>query len=68
MSQVRVHRRHLVALKYCAKGTRAFFNRHGWDYHDFLRHGLPVEVWRATGDAMAIRAAEVAEEEAVRGR
>lgn len=59
----RVYLRHLRALNYCARGSRAFFKRHGWDWHQFLRDGLEAEAFRKTGDAMAIKAAQLAEAE-----
>ena len=65
---VRVYLRHLRALDYCARGSRAFFQRHGWDWHQFLQNGLEAEAFRKTGDAMAMKAAQVAEQEATRGR
>jgi hypothetical protein len=64
---MRVYRRHLYhdtpARQYCSRGSRAFFARHGWDWSAFLRDGLPVETFLATGDAMAARAAQHALEE-----
>lgn len=44
----------------CRRGTKAFFDRHGLDWDEFRRGGVPAEVLEATGDAMAIRVAEVA--------
>lgn len=64
---VRVELRHLRALRYCARGSRQFFERHGWDWHRFLQDGLEAEAFHKTGDAMAIKAAQIAEEES-RGR
>jgi hypothetical protein len=53
--------------RYCAPGLRAFFTRHGLDLRTFIRGGLPASVIEGTGDAMAIRAAAVAREDAMRG-
>lgn len=47
-------------LFYCAVGTRQFFRRHGLDFADFLRNGIPAGVLMTTGDAMAERAVEAA--------
>lgn len=58
---VRVYLRHFRELKYCSRGSRKFFERHGWDWHAFLLNGLEAEKFHATGDAMAIKAAHVAE-------
>lgn len=60
---VRVYLRHLRALNYCARGSRKFFQRHGWDWHQFLQIGLEAEAFHKTGDAMAIKAAQLAEAE-----
>jgi len=40
---------------YCNRGARPFFKRHGLDWGEFRRVGLPEEVILKTGDAMAIR-------------
>jgi len=56
--------RHVRQARMCSRGARAFFARHGLDYSRFLREGLPAEDIRATGDAMAITVAELAEREA----
>lgn len=39
---------------YCARGTRAWFARHGLDMRTFAREGLDEAVLLATGDALAI--------------
>lgn len=44
----------------CSSGTRAFFLKHGLNWSDFLKNGIPAEELEATGDAMAIRVVEVA--------
>lgn len=59
----RVHLRHLRALNYCARGSRAFFQKHGFDWSHFLRNGIEPAKFYATGDAMAIKAARLAEGE-----
>jgi len=47
--------------KMCAKGTRAFFDRQGWDFQSFLKNGLDSSYFIATGDAMALQVVEVVE-------
>lgn len=42
-------------MKYCNKGAREFFNRHGLDWSLFMAEGLPEEVILATGDDLAIQ-------------
>lgn len=59
----RVYLRHLRALDYCARGSRKFFQRHGWSWHEFLTQGLEASKFHETGDAMAIKAAQLAEKE-----
>lgn len=57
---VMVRMEHVRAARMCSRGARAFFLRHNLDWEAFLREGLPAEQIEATGDAMAIRVAEVA--------
>lgn len=52
----------LQRLRYCNKGTRAFFQRHGLDWSEFVKNGLPESEFLRTGDAMAIRLVEFARE------
>lgn len=59
MTRVRIH--HLRRLGYCARGARRWFVRRGWDWSRFLRDGIDAGDLRATGDAMAARAADTAE-------
>jgi hypothetical protein len=59
----RVEMRHLRALNYCARGSRKFFERHGFDWADFLRNGIEPDKFYKTGDSMAIKAAQLAESE-----
>lgn len=53
---------HCRALRYCARGMRAFFVRHELDWQRFRADGLPASELEATGDAMAIAAARLARE------
>ncbi len=54
---------HCRRLGYCSRGLRGFFKRHGLDWQQFRDAGLPAEVIEATGNAMAMRAAELARAE-----
>ena len=50
--------------RYCLAGVRPWFRRHGFDWQDFLVHGIQVDRLRATGDALVdpvIRIAEMRE-------
>lgn len=61
MTALRVYRRHLNALKYCARGSREFFQKHNLDWSDFLRNGIEREKFIETGDSMALKAVQVAD-------
>lgn len=52
--------KHIRACKMCSKGTRAFFEKHGFDWGDFLRQGIDAQTLANTGDAMAIQVAVAA--------
>lgn len=65
MTQVTM--KHVRKLKGCSSGVRQFMKRANLDYDLFLREGLPIETIRATGDAMAMKIADVAEAEANNG-
>ncbi len=49
------------ALKYCNRGARQFFERHGLDWSDFLVNGIGADRLRQIDDAMAAMAIERAE-------
>lgn len=53
---------HIRKAKMCSNGTREFFKRHNFDWDDFLKNGIDVEKFRATGDAMALAVVKVAED------
>jgi hypothetical protein len=42
--------RHIRQAGYCASGTRAWFERHGLNYMEFLKNGLPAEAILARDD------------------
>lgn len=50
------------ALGYCNAGLRKWFPRDGVSFDDFRKDGVTTDWLRATGDAMAIRLAEVVEQ------
>jgi len=43
---------------YCMAGCRQWAARHGFDWADFVRDGIPAETLIATGDALAIAVVE----------
>lgn len=63
MKAERIYRRHLNAIRYCARGSRAFFEKHGLSWGDFLRNGIDRETLEKLNDAMATKAIQVADAE-----
>ena len=55
--------KHVRKCKMCSRGARAFFDRHGLDWNEFLKSGVTVESLVATGDAMAKQVADAARAE-----
>ena len=58
---LRVTIQDLRTARYCLAGVRPWFQRHGFDWQDFLDHGIEVSRLHATGDALiepVIREAE----------
>jgi hypothetical protein len=53
---------------FCARGGRAWFQRHGLDWSHFVRHGIDAEQLEATGDGMALALVAHARQEAAHGR
>lgn len=54
---------HLRLVKYCASGSKGFFNRYGLDFKDFIKNGIDSKVLLATGDPMAKAIVEAAQKE-----
>jgi hypothetical protein len=52
--------RDVRAAKACSRGAREFLAKHGLDYDEFLKNGLPASVIEATGDAMALDIVRIA--------
>lgn len=44
--------------KMCSNGSRAFFISKGWDWQDFLKNGIDIEIVENSGDAMAQQVVE----------
>jgi len=63
--RVTVTIQHLRALGYCNRGLRKWFAERGIGWPEFLEEGVDAGYLRATGDAMAIAAADLAEAEAL---
>lgn len=56
-----VHHADAKALGYCNAGLRRWFPRDGVTFDDFRSQGVSTAWLRTTGDAMAIRLADVVE-------
>lgn len=52
---VTVTMRDVRGVKGCAKGARAFCERHGIDWTAFLENGVDSGILDATGDHMALQ-------------
>lgn len=50
----------MIALGYCSKGVREWFKQNGLDYPSFVKNGIDAELLAQTGDAMILRAIDVA--------
>lgn len=60
----------LTGKPLCARGIRQWWMAHGGngeDWRAFLRDGIPVEQAEATGDAFALKAAQLARAESEGG-
>ena len=79
MTDLIVTTRHLFTIPgysrrrgFCRGKSRDWFERHGLDWRDFARNGIPAETLEATGDGMAIALVKWAREcetkETVTGR
>lgn len=61
MTTVRI--KHIRQANYCASGTRAWFERYGLDYTDFLKNGIDAERILAVGDHFGLVVVERARAE-----
>ena len=55
---MRIYMSDLRKAKMCARGSRAFFLSQGWDWQDFLKNGIDLEIVKASKDAMAQQVVE----------
>jgi hypothetical protein len=69
-SKPRVFWRHVRAARprICFNGSRSFFEKHGLDWRDFQRNGIPGEKLVEIGNPIALRALAEAEKESAGGR
>ncbi|MCW7536703.1 hypothetical protein OOT46_02390 [Aquabacterium sp. A7-Y] len=64
MSEVTARLEHARQLGYCARGMRRWFEGRERTWAEFVEQGVPAEWLRASGDAMAVRVAQQAEQAA----
>lgn len=64
MSETLVTVKHVRAAKFCARGARIWFDRHGLDYNEFVFKGLPIEQIENTGDELGRLVAAIARQDA----
>lgn len=57
---------HAKRLNMCSRGIRQWFEINGLDYSQFLKEGLPASQVEATNNALAIKVAAMAREEATK--
>jgi hypothetical protein len=55
---MKIYMSDLRKAKMCARGSRAFFLSQGWDWQDFLKNGIDLEIVEQANDAMAQQVVE----------
>jgi hypothetical protein len=55
---MKIYMSDLRKTKMCARGSRAFFLSQGWDWQDFLKNGIDLEIVEQANDAMAQQVVE----------
>ena len=58
---MKIYMSDLRKAQMCARGSRAFFLSLGWDWQDFLKNGIDIEIVKSTNDAMAQQVVEIVE-------
>lgn len=43
----------IAVLRFCNRGARQFFERHGLDWSEFIKNGIPFETLEVIDDEMA---------------
>jgi len=54
---------HVRKARLCNRGAREWFARQGWNWQEFLDHGIDADLLIATKDPYALRAVEAARDE-----
>lgn len=66
---MKVYVYHVRACGLCLiPGAKNWAEAHGFDWRDFIRNGIDIELMEATGDALAKRVTEHVRREACNGR
>lgn len=60
LDNVTVTMKDIRVAKLCSSGTRVFFEKHGFEWRDFLTNGIAAQKLFNTNDAMALKVVEVA--------
>lgn len=55
---MRIYMSDLRKAKMCARGSRAFFLSQGWDWQDFIKNGIELEITEKSNDAMVQQVVE----------
>ena len=58
---MRIYMSDLRKAKMCARGSREFFLSQGWDWQDFLKNRIDLDIVKSTNDAMALQIVEIVE-------
>jgi hypothetical protein len=53
----KVYMFHIRGVGYCVRGAKRFFDKHNFDFKDFLKNGIDAEKLELTEDAMALKVA-----------
>lgn len=59
-SDIIITSRELKRCGICVPGQQDWFEKHGMDFRDFVKNGIPASELLKTEDGMAIRAVNVA--------
>lgn len=62
-----IRHKDLAAIKFCNRGARQFFERHGLDWSDFMKNGIESETVEHIDDAMVRRVIERAKQREQKG-
>ena len=58
----------LASIKFCNRGARQFFERHGLDWSDFLKNGIDAAAVEHIDDAMLQKVVDNARQRELKGQ